>query len=170
MWHIYRPTGNLLSSLAELVWFKPGLLGCISVLPLTRLLTSSVCSNVWGSEGIHLYFHTLRSSFRVGGGSGGSFHPSLSATCQIQPDHESTRFSFSTLLLEVKARRTWVCVCYSQGRSWGLQGPSAGCTSGPCLKLFNLYVHSIYLFVLFTQCLRFFKLVGVQVQKPNNQM
>uniref|UniRef100_A0A671NRE3 SRCR domain-containing protein n=1 Tax=Sinocyclocheilus anshuiensis TaxID=1608454 RepID=A0A671NRE3_9TELE len=38
------------------------------------------------------------------------------------------------------------------------------------LKLFNLYVRSIYLFVLFTQCLRFFKIVGVQVQKPNNQM
>ncbi len=59
---------------------------------------------------------------------------------------------------------------YIQGRSWGLQGPSAGCTSGPCLKLFNLYVRSIYLFVLFTQCLCFFKFVGVQVQKPNNQM
>ncbi len=40
---------------------------------------------------------------------------------------------------------------WMQVRSWGLWGPSAGCTSEPCLKLFNLYVHSIYLFVLFTQ-------------------
>ncbi len=56
------------------------------------------------------------------------------------------------------------------GRSWGLRGPGAGCTSGPCLKLFNFYVCSIYLFVLFTQCLSVFKCVGVQVQKPNNQM
>ncbi len=56
------------------------------------------------------------------------------------------------------------------GRSWGLRGPGADCTSGPCLKLFNLYVCSIYLFVLFTQCLSVFKFVGVQVQKPNNQM
>ncbi len=57
-----------------------------------------------------------------------------------------------------------------QGCSWGLRGPGAGCTSGPCLKLFNLYVRSIYLFVLFTQCLSFFKFVGVQVKKPNNQI
>lgn len=113
MWRIYRPTGNLLTSLAELVWFKPGLPGCLSVLPLTRLLTSSICSNVWGSEGIHWYIHTLRSGFRVGGRSGGSFQPSLSATCQIRPGHWSTLFSYSTLLLEGKARRTWVCVCYS---------------------------------------------------------
>ncbi len=45
----------------------------------------------------------------------------------------------------------------TQGRSWGLRGPGVGCTSGPCLKWFNLYVRSIYLFVLFTQCLSFFK-------------
>ncbi len=48
------------------------------------------------------------------------------------------------------------------------QGPGAGCNSGPCLKLFNLYVHSIYLFVPFTQCLHFFSFVGVEVQKTNN--
>ncbi len=40
----------------------------------------------------------------------------------------------------------------------------------PCLKLFNLYLRSIYLFVLYTQCLSFYKFVGVQIEKPNNQM
>lgn len=42
MWHIYRPIGNLLTSLAELFWFKPGLPGCLTILPLMRLLTSFV--------------------------------------------------------------------------------------------------------------------------------
>ncbi len=51
---------------------------------------------------------------------------------------------------------------YSQGHIWGLRGPCAGCASGPCLKLFNLYVRSIYIFLLFTQCLRFLKF-GVRI-------
>ncbi len=50
-----------------------------------------------------------------------------------------------------------------QGRSWGLRG----CTSGPCFKLFICLF--TYLFVLLTQCF-FFKFVGVQAWKPNNQM
>ncbi len=61
----------------------------------------------------------------------------------------------------------WMLFTY---RSWGLHGPGAGCTGGPCLKWFHLYVHSIYLFELFTQCFSFFKFVGVQIQKPNYQM
>ncbi len=44
----------------------------------------------------------------------------------------------------------------TQGRNWGLWGPAVGCTSGPCLKLFNLHVRYIYLLVLFTQCLQKF--------------
>ncbi len=35
----------------------------------------------------------------------------------------------------------------------GLRGPGAGYTSETNLKLFYLYVHSYYLFVLFTQSL-----------------
>ncbi len=54
---------------------------------------------------------------------------------------------------------------------WGAVRAIAGVcrsTSGPYLKLFNLYVCSIHLFVLFTQCLSFLRFVSVQVQKTNN--
>ncbi len=45
------------------------------------------------------------------------------------------------------------------GPSLGFVGPRCRLYSGPCLKLFNLYVSSIYLFVLFIQCLSFFRCV-----------
>jgi len=51
------------------------------------------------------------------------------------------------------------------GRLLEFAGPRWRLYSGPCLQLFNLYIRSIYLFVLFTQCLRFFKFVGVRIIK-----
>ncbi len=59
---------------------------------------------------------------------------------------------------------------------WSVTAPAGVCGAPvqvvPVGPVWNslIYVCSMYLFVLFTQCLSFFKFVGVQVKKPNNQI
>ncbi len=63
--------------------------------------------------------------------------------------HRPDQFSLNSICA-IKSTISLEMTCPQQGHSWGVRGPGAGCNSGPCWKLFNLYVRSIYLFVLLT--------------------